>query len=273
MSAVIGSILLVIGAFIIYRYYSIHKKYIGASIVIFGALIGAIGAILLSIDSSQKQEEISGLNKKIAKLYEEISGSVTGGDSFCYLFPTPAFDEVNKLNFNLDQKGSYPVFDISIKIWDETCLEKITIPSLGDIEVLKNDKMTIDDWKKIQQSPEYAIRNAEIHKQIKSQMQKCLLLNEKVGIITPQNRTNIMDTPLLTYTFPSQCELSKNPQKYSADITARNGYYTQSILVEVLNKKYHIYSKVEKIISDSERIVVREYESLDADGFAIKNLK
>ena len=273
MSVVIGSIFFIVGVFVIYKYYSINKKYIGASIVYLGTILGASGAVLLNFESSQKQEEISELNKDIAELNEQIAGSVTGGDSFCYLFPTPASDEINTLNFNLHHMGSYPIFDVRIKLWDESCLEKLAIPSIGYIEGLQNENITIDDWKKLQQSPEYAIRNAEIHKQIKSQMQKCLLLNEKAGIIIPQNRTNIMDTPLLTYTFPYQSEFSKYPQKYSADITARNGYYTQSILLEIRNKKYYIYSKVEKIISDSERIVVKEYESLDTNGFAIKNLK
>lgn len=82
-----------------------------------------------------------------------------------------------------------------------------------------------------------------------------------------------MDSPLVSCTIPTGIDLSKYSQKYTVDISARNGHYSQSITINVRNKKYHIYSKVEKVIADSKREIVREYESVDSEGFVIKNLK
>lgn len=219
------------------------------------------------------QENIR-LSSELNKINQEIAGTVTGGESFCYLFPSPSFGNINTLDFHLKHKGEYPVYDVSIRVWDETCLNRIDHGQIFEKHLgYRNKSMPEEEWKKMQDDPKFTIQNANLQKEIKEQMQKCLIVNEKVGTVTSSPSTNIMDPILFNYTVPRGVDPSKYSQEYSVNIRSRNGQINQKIKFNIRDKRYHVYSKVEKTISNSKSIVVREYESQDSEGFAIKFIK
>ena len=194
---------------------------------------------------SEKSDDISNLNKTIA-------ATVTGGESFCFLSPDPAFGKINTINFSLMTHGKYPLYDVFIRIWDDNCLEGFDSGKIVE---------TQEEWSKTENK-------------IIEHMRQCLIHQEKVGTFSPKNDVNIMDSPLISCTIPKGIDLDKYSQKYTVDISARNGHYVQNITITVRNKKYyHIYSKVEKILSDSKREIIREYESVDSGGFVINIIK
>jgi hypothetical protein len=194
---------------------------------------------------SEKSDDISNLNKTIA-------ATVTGGESFCFLSPDPAFGKINTIDFYLMTHGKYPLYDVFIRIWDDNCLEGFDSGKIVE---------TQEEWSKTENK-------------IIEHMRQCLIHQEKVGTFSPKNDVNIMDSPLISCTIPKGIDLDKYSQKYTVDISARNGHYVQNITITVRNKKYyHIYSKVEKILSDSKREIIREYESVDSGGFVINIIK
>ncbi|MGB2690646.1 MAG: hypothetical protein WBC36_16825, partial [Desulfobacterales bacterium] len=75
-------------------------------------------------------QEIAELAKTNANLNKEIAGSLTGGDSFCYLMPILSFTEANTLAFNLNHFGKYPMYDVHIEIWDDTINENVDLGAI-----------------------------------------------------------------------------------------------------------------------------------------------
>lgn len=253
-----------------------------ALLILIGAISGAIGAILINRDSTRQQMEIAALNKKIAEksekiaeLNEQIAGSVTGGDSFCYLFPEPASDKLNTINFKIQHRGKYPVYDIYIRVWDDSCLGRIDSGQLWEKHFgYKTKEVTEEESLKMEKDPKYIAQRIALDKEERELMRNCLIFQGNLGTITPNtSTTNIMDDPLFSYTLPKGGDLSKLSQEFTLDIRARNGQYNQKIKLDIRNKGLHIYSKVEKVVSDSQRIVVAEYESQGSDPFVILIIK
>ena len=217
---------------------------------------------------SEKSDDISNLNKTIA-------ATVTGGESFCFLSPDLAFGKINTIDFYLMTHGKYPLYDVFIRIWDDNCEEGFDSGKIFEKHFGERDKVvTQEEWSKMKDDPKFIAQSVAYEKEIIEHMHKCLMHQEKFGTFSPKKDINIMDSPLISCTIPKGIDLNKYSQKYTVDISARNGHYVQSITITVRNKKYyHIYSKVEKIISDSKREIIREYESVDSGGFVIKIIK
>jgi len=279
---IIGILLIGAGAVIVFCFWAgLNILTIGASLVILGAFLGALGAVLFSIDSSSKQEslrlkshEIADLNKKIAQLNEQIAGTVTGGESFCYLFPFPAIGMSNTIDFKLNHQGEYPVYDVFIRIWDKTCLGQIDHGQIFEKHHgYRTKHFTREELEKMEKDPKIIAQDLAVQKEIKERMKSCIVFEGKPETIIPKTSDNIMDPPIFSCSIPPGADLSKFSQKYSVSIAARNGQFGQLISVDVRNKRFHIYSKVEKVFSDSKRVVLREYESLDSEVFGIKLLK
>lgn len=214
------------------------------------------------------------LSSELSKTNKEIAATVTGGDSFCYLFPSPSFGKLNTIDFNLQHMGKYPVYDAFIRVWDSSCLEKIEYGKIfqnhhGD----QKKEVIYEEWLVMKEDPELIRASKEAESEIKEQMERCLLIQKNLGTITPKKSSNMMDPSLITFTIPAGIDVNKFNQKYSVSIVARNGEYKQEISIDIRNKRYHIYSKVENVSTDAEPVVVREFESVDADAFAIKLIK
>jgi hypothetical protein len=233
---------------------------VGLILLISGLLISGIGGWWAA-------KEQSNFEKKIL-------GSVTGGDSFCYLFPSRCFGRLNTIDFHLHHKGEYPLYDVSIRVWDQTCLKGIDHGHIFEKHLgYRSKQMTLEEWQKMKEDPGFAVRNKEIEKEINERMRNCLIFQETLGTVTPNTSTNVMVPSLLSCSVPPGVDLSKFSQEYDVSISARNGHYNQKIIIDVQKKRYHVYSKVEKVISSSKRVMLREYESQDSEGFVIKLLK
>ncbi len=252
--------------------------YIGILFIAIGTLLTIMGQQKIANRSTEllqnKSNEIELLSSKISKTNQEIAATVTGGESFCFLFPNPSFGKINTIDFHLLNQGKYPLYDVFIRIWDDSRDEGFNYGQIFEKHLGYPSKVvTQEEWSQMKEDPKFIAQSKEIEKEIKEHMRKRLIHQEKFGTFSPKNGINIMDSPLVSCTIPTGIDLNKYSQKYTVDISARNGHYSQSITINVRNKNYHIYSKVEKVMTDSKREIVREYESVDSEGFAIKNLK
>jgi len=227
---------------------------------------------------SDKIAELSQENLKLSSelsvINKEIAATVTGGESFCYLFPSLSFGKINSIDFNLQHMGKYPVYDAFIRVWDSSCLEKTDYGKIfANQHGYRKKEVTYEEWLALKEDPQFIKASKEVEKNIKEQMERCLLVQNNLGTITPKKSTNLMDPSLITFTFPTGIDVNTFKQKYNVSIVARNGEYKQEISIDIRNKKFHIYSKVEKVSTSSGPVVVREYETLDGDAFAIKLIK
>lgn len=250
-----------------------------------GIFIIAVGTAFTiwgqQIINSKSNEKITALSRKnielsteLNKINQEIVANVTGGKSICYLFPTPSFNELNTLDFYLNHKGEYPIYDVSIKIWDATGLNKIDHAQIHNKYFgYKTKEVTLEEWQNMKSDPEFIVKSTEMQNEIQNLMKNCLLVNEHLGTISPNLSVNIMDSPLVKCSIPPGTDFNSYEQEYDISINARNGVYKQKIKIDIRKKKYHVYSVVEKIITSKKREVVREYESQDKEGFVIKLLK
>lgn len=232
-----------------------------------GALFGVLGTILLALNSSRQSQ-------KIAELNAQIAGSVTGGDSFCYLIPRFAFERINTLVFDLVHNGGYPVFDLSVTIWDDTCLERIDHGQLYEKHFgYRQRVVTQEEFAAMQKDLDFHRRNAEFTAEEFQLMRGCRLVQQHLGTVTRNPRTNVLDSPLLSWTLPEGAELRTLSQKYTVEFSARNGRVVQTVTIDSRNGRPHLHSLVERVLSESNRVVVRELESLDGPGFPIKIVK
>lgn len=252
--------------------------YIGIALIAIGTLLTIMGQQKISDRSTNllqdKSDKIELLSSEISETNQKIAATVTGGESFCFLFPNPSFGEINTIDFHLLNQGKYPIYDVFIRIWDDSRAEDFDYGHIFEKHLGYRSKVvTQEEWSQMKDDPEFIAQSKAIEKKIKEHMRKRLIHQEKLGTFSPKGGINIMDSPLVSCTIPTGTDLDKYSQKYTVDISARNGHYRQSITISVRNKKYHIYSKVEKFITDSIPEIVREYESVDSEGFVIKNLK
>jgi hypothetical protein len=258
-----------------------RKKFMNWLVVI-GIIFIGIGTLLTIIGQSRDSEESNKLlqeksdkitelsqenirlSSELSKLNQEIAATITGGDSFCYLFPFISIDKKKSIDFKLFHMGNYPVYDVFISAWDGSCLKKIANRGITE------EKDEYEEWLEMKSDPKDIMQKKEYINYLKEQMQQCLIIQETLGTITPIKSTNIMDLPMITFTVPPKINPNEFKQVYDVNIVARNGEFRQTIEIDIKNKKLHVYSKVVKVSGSSQPEVLREYESLDSDVFMIK---
>lgn len=225
----------------------------------------------------QLSQENVNLSKELSKLNQEIAATVTGGDSFCYLFPTVAYGEINTINFNLDGFGEYPVYDVFVRIWDSTCLNMIDHGKIFEKHYGFRNKQfeTIEQMREFQSEKKHLEAGIRVNNDIKKAMSSCVVFEKGLGTVsaTARKSNNIVDMPIISFTYPKESGDKNIIQEYDVNFTARNGAYSQQIKIGLKNKRYYVYSRVLKVSENEEPFVMREYESVDSEGFAIKMIK
>lgn len=116
------------------------------ALTVFGVILISIGTIftflgqqIINNRSSQllneKSENIEKLSQEnirlsmeIAQLNKKITATLTGGDNYCYFLPSRPGEKSNIVDLILINKGSYPLYDISVKIDD---VEEMVISSFS----------------------------------------------------------------------------------------------------------------------------------------------
>lgn len=135
----IGSLIAAVGT-----YLKFHE-----SVIFTGAFISALGAVLASYNQNKfekelkkKNDEIIELNQKIGAISIHTINMVTGGDSFAHI----QFSAINDgENMHLDkiflqQEGIYPLYDLTISIFDVDSLKSLTVFKVGDIGSVRHIK-------------------------------------------------------------------------------------------------------------------------------------
>lgn len=98
---------------------------------------------LTRAELSKRNDQLMAKSSKIEELNAFTLSSVTGGDSYCYLLPM--LDEMSgKERFLLKHEGKYPVYDVQVRIIDQTMLTQLPFDKLlpkGDIPKVEWEKL------------------------------------------------------------------------------------------------------------------------------------
>jgi hypothetical protein len=121
-------------------------------LIVVGGLVILEGSILLYIQQVKIENELRNkttrietlsreivdLNRQLTEKKHEITATVSGGDSFCYIKPL-ADDVSQRVSLQLLHEGKHPIYDISISIFDQTAFGQLLIKKLYE-ETIKGRK-------------------------------------------------------------------------------------------------------------------------------------
>lgn len=184
-----------------------------------------------------KNEEIAILSKKIVdksgqieKLNQNISSNVTGGDAYCYL--EPSIDpKTDRMEFILNHRGKYPVYDINVRITD-----------MG-----KRKKLPFDELLKDYDSKTIKARR-EIGDRLSSQVNSTDLFF-KVDALMPNTyyRGQAFDIPEDT-----------DELQYFIEIQARNGNFTELLAYQRIHGQWQRSVRLYKVDSYGKATILLE---------------
>ena len=185
--------------------------------------------VFKSEELARKSDEIAKLNYEISKtlkenirlsaelnnLNKEIVANVTGGDSFCYLFPEMTTGKINSLDFKLFNSAKYPVFDVSMRIWNTTLLDRIDFGKIYEKHFgYRSKQITIEEAYKMLEDTNYINKSSFVDKEILDLMSQSLIFDSFIGTIIPKLSSNIFDKSYLTYTIPKPIDPEKIFQQF-----------------------------------------------------------
>jgi cell division protein FtsB len=204
-------------------------------------------------------QEIAELAKTNANLNKEIAGSLTGGDSFCYLMPIPSFTEADTLALNLHHFGKYPMYDVHIEIWDDTINENVDLGKIFEKHFgYGQKKYTVEEYlsRSKEKRDEESKKNAVLNKEIMEIINRAKLIDKSIGTITLD--VNRQGVTIYIFNLPPD----RDHQEFSAHIHARNGYFLQKIKFKVVDGRWRMNSTLVKSISEKENVLLRELRSV-----------
>ena len=241
-------------------------SFLAGMIVLFAGLLSEYKGQQASKLLQSKTEEVAKLSQEIkelaktnANLNKEITGSLTGGDSFCYLMPVPSFTEANTLAFNLNHLGKYPMYDVHIEIWDDTINENVDLGAIFEKHFgYRQKKYTVEEYlsHSKEKRDEESKKNAVMNKEIMEIINRAKLVDKSIGTITLD--VNRQGVTIYIFNLPSD----RDHQEFSAHIHARNGYFYQKIKFKFVDGRWRMNSTVVKSISEKENILLRELRSV-----------
>ena len=241
-------------------------SFLAGMIVLFGGVLSEYKGQQASKLLQSKTEEVAKLSQEMAELAKtnanlnkEIAGSLTGGDSFCYLMPVPNFTEANTLAFNLNHSGKYPMYDVHIEIWDDTINEKVDFGAIFEKHFgYQQKKYTVEEYlsRSKEKRDEESKKNAVMNKEIMEIINRAKLIDKSIGTIT--HDINRQGVTIHIFNLPPD----RDHQEFSAHIHARNGYFYQKIKFKVVDGRWRMNSTLEKSISEKENILLRELRSV-----------
>lgn len=233
--SVLGGLITVILGFVVARLAGVPKLIaVGA---VCGGILALAGGVLLGFEASEKTEEIAGLaqeNSKLSKriaelaeanvrLNEHINNSVTGGDSFCY-YMLSSLENSNSLERLLVHFGEFPIYNLYIRIIDCNKVDEIQ---------KKYKRQDLRMIRELQYEATETIRR---------------------GTLVKAGLGNIAADPIELFRLPSHAD----KQEYKIFFTARNGSWSQQVLLRRVNDKWTWATRVTRIDG-----VLRVYVSRD----------
>jgi hypothetical protein len=223
----------------------IWGSFFAGSIVLVGGIYSGFEQEKMSESLQAKSEKISNLSQKIIDLEEKnvelsntIADSVTGGDSYLEITPFIPVGS-NMIQFYLHNCGKNPLYDVNIRILDQTMLQ------LLDYESVHKDK-SLDPLLQIKSF------NALVNK---------AAIYQNIGNISPNN---IMTLGPLKITG---ADLDKKEQLYLISVTARNGSSSVNIkAIKVDTSWEYSWRGVDMSGKDNKKVlyeVIRDGVTLD----------
>ena len=112
--------------------------FVGSALAIIGVLISAGQQGRDQKKLLAQSEQIASKSDQIAALNQELTNYVTGGNSYCWIFPM--IDNIaNRVTLALANHGKYPLRNIQVRIIDETKLRDLPFNELGPREPISKD--------------------------------------------------------------------------------------------------------------------------------------
>jgi hypothetical protein len=148
--------------------------------------------------------------------------SVTGGKSYCYIMPLK--EHSGWTTFMLKHEGDYPVYDINVKILNQSKLTELSYdkpPMRGNLNE--------EEWLSLMRGKDYFGSFSQI-------TEKATFRSE-LGILTPS-----MGYQLERFLLPKE----KLEQKFLVQIWSRNGSFSQTILFRQINGKWGYSMRVKR---------------------------
>ena len=190
----------------------------------------------------KRTDELVMKSGKIEQLNDFILSSVTGGDSYCYILPM-LDDMSGKERFLLTHKGKYPIYDIQVRIVDQTMLSQLPFD-----RVIPKGNMPKDEWDKIAKRRDLW-REFNI---LKSKAETLVAL----ATLTPGTGFFIEGRQI-----PEDAE----KQEYLVEIFARNGKISQTIKHVKVKGQWKTSMRVTKTDNEGKGIrVVEEWSPSEA---------
>ena len=180
-------------------------------------------------------EEVTSLAKKNAEMNETLRKYVTGGDSYCYI---NTYFEVghkdNLVSFSLAHKGSFPLYDVDLFIYDVSKRSDLT----EKMKIHKNH--TKEEWAVSQKERDILGEFYDIR-------QQSVVFKHRFPAIAVG--ATIM--PLYRFELPNY----RNEQRYLVKIYARNGATTQTIRFLKIKNKWHTSMRVQQYDNDKHHVI------------------
>jgi hypothetical protein len=182
--------------------------FIGTALTIWGQqIISSRDSKLLQEKSDKIQilaEKNVALSQENSELNKTITATVTGGDSYCYLYFFPPKGEQKSCDLMLFTEGEYPLYDVSIKIEDVKKLVNM---------VLEDKKAGLLPYRSLTESKKR--------------------FDETETIINIGNIPPSSSRLLGSIRIPEGDSIS-----YNINIVTRNGYFTQVVRFHLVNGEW-----------------------------------
>ena len=186
-------------------------------IIILWLIVSVVSACFVLYDSAKidnYQKILEEKNEKIITLTEKISNWISGGDSYCFIYPM--IDEISdRQTLGLWHQGENPIFDVSISIENRS----IDLP-------LK------ERYEEIRESHAKDVAERRIKKR-DLQMEMDQLLNSRKERFNPGNLSPGTMVNLSRHKLPEE-----EQQEFFIQIHTRNGYFTQTIKQKKVNGRW-----------------------------------
>src|SRR5262245_46042767 len=81
---------------------------------VIAASVAMITPVVLMISATIVSHEDEAKSKKRDREFQDLLGSVTGGDTICVLAPFLPFISSNSLTFSIQLRGKHPLYDLKL---------------------------------------------------------------------------------------------------------------------------------------------------------------
>jgi hypothetical protein len=233
------------------------QLFFGPHVVVFiGIIVTGIAEILRYAGDKKKNKNIESIGllvliagllisgaggwwaaKEQSNFEEKVLGSVTGGDSFCYVMPI-VDDSSGRTTLMLMHQGNFPVYNISLRVLDLTKMEILPFDNL-----FPKNNMSKQEW-------ETLMKKRDIQSEFNSLREKATMRLE-LSILIPGSAYEFA-----RFRIPNEL----NEQKYLVHIFTRNAKLSQNIIYRRIKGLWRRSMRVSRDIGGGKNHVILKEE-------------